>query len=131
MVSKWFMRTCLSRYHVGIYTSITKENAEKKLESIFGKEIFSNIFGIWSREYTMPDPQSNCEWDTIKLIDIIRDNMGKNSYINHIILCDDSYNKVRYIQPNEVVVTCPVFSRIDYDDLLELIESKFNCQVIH
>ena len=122
-----FIDSILEIYDVAVFTSMTKKNLDLLLPKIFTPEQISKLIFIWDREYTDPDPdRKEGEWSTIKNIDKI-----KNLYkYERYLLIDDSYDKVRFNQPDEILI-CPAFEDINesgltLNDLITKIKMKLS-----
>ena len=108
---------------VAIYSSMTKKNLDATLSKIFSPDQLDRIVFIWGREYTKRDPEIGVNkelknWATIKTLERIK---NKFKYEKYLII-DDSPDKLRFVNPDEVLI-CPTFDpKEDSDILKELTE---------
>jgi len=119
-----FLEYCFNNYNVAIYTSMLKNNMQATLNTIMTPNQIDKLLFIWCREYTIPDPDPINRWDTIKSIKLIQD-----VYNYHIILVDDSERKVRFENPNNIILVKQFIdvneSENELKELQVKIENKF------
>lgn len=110
-----FLRYCLKKYNVAIWSSTTQYNVKPILNWIFKPKQLRKLAFIWYRNQTKLDPDygkseypSITEYDTVKnLADV-----WSNPYFNRLrkygktntLIVDDSSNKVRFNPKNNVLV---------------------------
>lgn len=115
-----FVNQCSQYGDIMIYTSMTKYNAEVVSKRVLGKKIYnSKIKFVLSREYNQWDPMFNRiegikSHDTVKLIDLIIQNPSINRDRQYTeertILIDDTYRKIRYNDPRNIILFRPLES---------------------
>jgi hypothetical protein len=90
---KDFLAFCYANFNVGYYSSMIKSNIIKSLNLLLSESQLKETIFIYDRTKCEIDIMGDNPWDTLKSIDII-----KLEYPNYskIIICDDTYNKLRY-----------------------------------
>lgn len=97
-----FVIWCLSQCKVGIYSSMYKKNILKKLNATLFTQEIDSLFCIFDRSYVQIDPEGKNNWDTLKDLKFVYEMYPS---FRKIILCDDSYSKVRYNPTESVIVS--------------------------
>ena len=120
---KEFLDFCYKHFNVGFFTSTTEKNAKIILNNLLTEEQIKNTKLMWFRDRTHLDYESYKTFNTIKKLNDIYDYPLFNcQYHEHnTILIDDSFNKVRYNEPKNIII-CNAFHG-DHNDthLIELI----------
>jgi hypothetical protein len=114
-----FIDYCLENYHVGIFSSITKENISIVVDNVFGSRVDKLKF-ILDRNLTKLDPDfGNPKYnhlhikphDTIKNIyDVISNpiiNTNRIYDLYNTIIVDDSFRKLRFNRWDSICVFTP------------------------
>jgi hypothetical protein len=133
-----FLTHCFTHYSVGIFSSTTERNVTKILDGLLTPEQIASLALRWFRDRTRLDPDYGMEpnierHETIKLLSDVLDNPILNEQrrysLRNIILVDDSFLKVRFIDPQENVLIVPTY-RGDPEDaelskLPALLDARF------
>nr|QBK90220.1 MAG: ctd-like (NLI interacting factor-like) phosphatase [Pithovirus LCPAC102] len=107
-----FMNICIRLYDIGIFTSMQK-NVYNILNTIFDYNIVKKFKFIYTRTHTKLDPEYNIlpkitEFNTVKyLSDIFTSPIINSKRIynkNNTILVDDSYMKIRFNSPKNIII---------------------------
>jgi hypothetical protein len=135
---KELLAHCFANYSVGIFSSTTERNVTKILEGLLTAEQNASLMLRWFRDRTRLDPDYGMETniqrhETIKMLCDVFDNPILNEprhyTLHNTILVDDSYLKVRFIDPQANVVIVPTY-RGDPEDaelskLPALLDARF------
>lgn len=133
---KEFLQHCYTHYDVGYYTSGIRENAEMILDHMLTKQqrnitkfvlTRDNTYIDWERihkfntQNSVKSPSSVKSCFTNKLLDVVLYNPTINYPFKYnmynVIICDDDPEKVRYINPVNVIIVDKIH---DYETDIEL-----------
>ena len=106
-----FIRECLARYDVAIYSSTTWHNIKPLLDEILPEELLSQLKFVWTRDHTRLDPSYGQEgyhylrpFDTVKDLHYVFDNPAINVErcydLSNTLIVDNEERKVR-LNPEE------------------------------
>lgn len=112
--SSQFVKWCLSKAQVGIYTSTTRKIVNVALKKLFNVNTIHSFLFICCRSQCSFDPDyvkgstTINEYDTIKLVDNLIQNPVTNRKRdltkNNILMVDDSASKQRFNPPENVII---------------------------
>ena len=127
-----FLDFCYYRYKIAFFSSTTYQNANDILETLLTPNQKKRTLFRWFRDRTHYDPDTN-DHSTIKLLSDVFDNPVVNSYrqftSRNTLLCDDSPSKIRFNNPNNIVLINP-FEGDSNDrtlfELMNIIPSRFD-----
>ncbi len=117
--AKDFVMYCFTIGKVGIYSSMYMKNITKKLGMVLTKDEINSLFCIFDRSYTYKDPEGVNDWDTLKDLKFISDMYPS---IERVVLCDDTYSKVRYIDKDSVIIST------DLEEIKKQLIKKLNTE---
>ena len=111
---KEFKEFCFSVSDVSIYSSMLEKNME--LNRIFTDEEIKKLIFVWDRKKTIIDKDGYNSWDSIKSLDIIRE-----EYPNYekIIIIDDSESKLRFVSKDNKIIIQPFVKEDESEEVLK------------
>lgn len=96
------------KYDVGVWTSTPRENSEKLVEFLFQESNIECAF-FFDRSHCDRDFRQDCKYQTIKLIDKIKEIIGNRK----VIIIDDTLTKVNLNNTDSYICIDPKIPLLD------------------
>lgn len=117
---KEFLHFRYTHFHIGFYSSTSQRNADIILKGMLTENQMHDTCLFWFRDQTKLDIESTNEYDTVKPLNDVYHYF--NGFFNktNTLLIDDSYQKIRYNDMNNILL-CHQFKGVESDThLIEL-----------
>lgn len=122
---KEFLDFCYNNYDIGFLSSTPNHNGEEMIRHILSYNQIRDTIFFWYRDHTYIDREFPNSYETLKRIGDVLDNpiinRNNNYHWNNTIICDDTFTKVRFNPPENVVLVKPFDGDLQDIELQDLI----------